>query len=119
LHPIWNLRYQAATVARKEGRSLFESNSETNTWDEERFERLLRLAASLQGSLTGSRKPPEEVPVRSKIESRAYELYLRRGAAHGRALDDWLSAEQEVLAKHGEPDPRLRVVLAFGLLKGL
>jgi len=96
-----------------------QADSETHTWDEERFERLLRLAASLQGSLTGSRKPPEEVPVRAKIESRAYEIYLRRGATHGRALDDWLSAEQEVLAKFGENDPRLRVVLAFGFLRGL
>jgi hypothetical protein len=57
--------------------------------------------------------------VRSKIESRAYEIYLRRGATHGRALDDWLSAEQEVLAHFGANDPRLRVVLAFGLLRGL
>jgi hypothetical protein len=98
---------------------VFQADSETQTWDEERFERLLRLAASLQGSLTGSRKPPQEVPVRSQIESRAYEIYLRRGATHGRALDDWLSAEQDVLEKFGENDPRLRVVLAFGFLKGL
>jgi Protein of unknown function (DUF2934) len=106
-------------LARKEGHSLFESDSETLTWDEERFERLLRLAASLQGSLPGSRQRPEDFPSRAKIESRAYEIYLRRGATHGRALDDWLSAEQEVLAKYGENDPRLRVVLAFGFLKGL
>lgn len=98
---------------------MFQSDPETHTWDEERFERLLRLAASLQGSLKGSRRPPEQVPMREKIESRAYEIYLRRGATHGRALDDWLSAEQEVLAQFGASDPRLRVVLAFGLLKGL
>jgi hypothetical protein len=98
---------------------LFASDSDTHTWDEERFDRLLRLAASLQGSLPGSRQPPEDVPVRAKIESRAYEIYMRRGATHGRALDDWLFAEQEVLAKYGENDPRLRVVLAFGFLRGL
>ena len=113
------LRFLAATVAREEGLSLLKSDSETQTWDEERFERLLRMAASLQGSLAGSRKPPAEIPVRAKIESRAYEIYLRRGATHGRALDDWLSAEQEVLAKYAEIDPKLRVVLAFGFLKGL
>ena len=98
---------------------MLNSDSETHTWDEERFERLLRLAASLQGTLPDSRKPQEEIPVRSKIESRAYEIYLRRGATHGRALDDWLSAEQEVLSHYGANDPRLRVVLAFGLLRGL
>jgi len=98
---------------------LFQSGSEAHTWDDERFERLLRMAASMQNTLTGSRKPPEAIPVRNKIESRAYELYLRRGATHGRALDDWLSAEEEVLAKYGQIDPRLRVVLAFGFLNGL
>ena len=111
--------YPAATLTWEEGRSMLQSDSETHTWDEERFERLLRLAASLQNSLEGSRKAPKETPVHARIESRAYEIYLRRGATHGRALDDWLSAEQEVLAKYGENDPRLRVVLAFGLLKGL
>ena len=98
---------------------MLESGSETHTWDEERFERLLRLVASLQGTLPDSRKPQEEIPVRSKIESRAYEIYLRRGATHGRALDDWLSAEREVLSNYGANDPRLRVVLAFGFLRGL
>ena len=98
---------------------MFQSGTETHTWDEERFERLLRMAASLQGTLAGSNKPQEPIPVRNKIESRAYEIYLRRGATHGRALDDWLSAEQEVLAKYSQIDPRLRVVLAFGFLNGL
>ena len=31
------------------------------------------------------------------IHRRAYNLYLQRGASHGRALDDWVLAEQEVL----------------------
>lgn len=106
-------------MARQEARSLLKSDSETHTWDEERFDRLLRLAASLQSSLTGSRQPPAEIPVRAKIESRAYELYLGRGADHGRALDDWLCAEREVIATYGASDPRLRVVLAFGFLRGL
>jgi hypothetical protein len=102
-----------------EADSLLQANSETQTWDEQRFERLLRLAAVLQGSLPDSSNSLEEVPVRAKIESRAYDLYLRRGASHGWALDDWLSAEREVLAKYGESNPKLRLVLAFGLLKGL
>ena len=51
---------------------------------------------------------------RAKIESRAYEIYLDRGATHGRALDDWLSAEQAVLPIWAE-----RPETALGLLKGL
>ena len=31
-----------------------------------------------------------------RIQERAYELYLKRGCQDGFALDDWLTAEQEV-----------------------
>jgi hypothetical protein len=30
------------------------------------------------------------------IERRAYELYQRRGGGHGRDVEDWLTAEQEL-----------------------
>lgn len=33
----------------------------------------------------------------ARIAHRAYELYVDRGYRHGRALDDWLEAEQEIL----------------------
>lgn len=36
---------------------------------------------------------------REQIAHRAYELYIARGGADGRALDDWLAAERE-LADH-------------------
>ena len=32
-----------------------------------------------------------------RIASRAYELFERRGKAHGHDVDDWLKAENEVL----------------------
>src|SRR5688572_1792546 len=35
--------------------------------------------------------------VHSRIRSRAYELYLERGAMHGKDLDDWLAAKAEVI----------------------
>jgi hypothetical protein len=35
-------------------------------------------------------------PTRDLIARRAYELFLARGAQHGRHLDDWLSAEREL-----------------------
>jgi hypothetical protein len=35
-------------------------------------------------------------PMAEAISSRAYELYLERGAADGHDLDDWLRAEREL-----------------------
>ena len=33
-----------------------------------------------------------------RIAKRAYELYLERGCREGCALEDWVDAEQEILA---------------------
>ncbi|MFN3478876.1 MAG: DUF2934 domain-containing protein [Thermodesulfovibrionales bacterium] len=38
--------------------------------------------------------------LQEEIAKVAYELYLRRGCAHGHDLDDWLEAERIVLARH-------------------
>ncbi|HMS86262.1 MAG TPA: DUF2934 domain-containing protein [Nitrospira sp.] len=35
--------------------------------------------------------------LQARITSRAHELYVDRGYREGRALDDWLEAEREVL----------------------
>ncbi len=58
----------------------------------------------------GTDEPPAEVPAapqsagdttaaaapdRERIEARAYELYLARGAGDGDAMEDWLAAERE------------------------
>ena len=40
---------------------------------------------------------PIEVILEHEIRIRAYDLYTERGARDGRALDDWLQAEYEVL----------------------
>lgn len=37
--------------------------------------------------------------VERKIQFRAYEMYEQRGRADGRALDDWLQAEDEILGQ--------------------
>ncbi|NLP02246.1 MAG: DUF2934 domain-containing protein [Fibrobacter sp.] len=56
-----------------------------------------------------------EVDIRSKIEKRAYELFLARGARHGYHMQDWEQAEKEVMAeinaqqktqKKAEPEPK-------------
>ncbi|MCI0387336.1 MAG: DUF2934 domain-containing protein [Acidobacteria bacterium] len=36
--------------------------------------------------------------MREKIALRAYEIYQQRGGEPGRELDDWLQAENEILA---------------------
>jgi hypothetical protein len=36
--------------------------------------------------------------VRERISRRAYELYENRGGEHGREVEDWLEAENEVLS---------------------
>lgn len=39
-------------------------------------------------------------PSHDRIAIRAYEIYIMRGAYHGRDLDDWLQAERELIAKN-------------------
>jgi hypothetical protein len=36
--------------------------------------------------------------IRERVSFRAYELYESRGADHGRDLEDWTKAENEVLS---------------------
>ena len=37
-----------------------------------------------------------------EIRQRAYEIYIERGAADGCDVDDWLQAERERHANHGD-----------------
>jgi len=36
------------------------------------------------------------VEIDERIRSKAYELYLKRGAYHGNDMEDWFKAEREV-----------------------
>jgi hypothetical protein len=47
-------------------------------------------------STAGSNANPR-VNLEEKIRVRAFELFQHRGCEHGRALDDWLQAEAELL----------------------
>ncbi|MEW6213538.1 MAG: DUF2934 domain-containing protein [Acidobacteriota bacterium] len=40
----------------------------------------------------------DEDAIRDLVSIRAYELFTGRGGEHGRDIDDWLRAEQEVFA---------------------
>jgi hypothetical protein len=39
---------------------------------------------------------PAASPTHEAIATRAYELFLQRGADHGQDFDDWLAAEREL-----------------------
>jgi hypothetical protein len=36
-----------------------------------------------------------------EIAKRAYQLFIARGAEHGRDIDDWLRAKEELLSSNG------------------
>lgn len=37
-----------------------------------------------------------DTTMKTRIEERAFELFLERGGTHGYAMDDWIRAEQEL-----------------------
>ena len=45
---------------------------------------------------TENRKNTTSPDVLTKIQKRAFELYLKRGASHGNDMKDWLEAERQV-----------------------
>ena len=53
------------------------------------------VAAGTMGQTTDRAPYPELEVVQEQIRTRAYLRYLERGGAHGRALEDWLRAEEE------------------------
>ena len=47
-------------------------------------------------------------PTREEIELRAHQIYVERGGAHGREVEDWLQAERELLGKYGKTGPKAK-----------
>jgi len=41
---------------------------------------------------------PPRLPDDKEIATRAYQLFIARGGEHGRDIDDWLLAKQELLS---------------------
>jgi Protein of unknown function (DUF2934) len=50
-----------------------------------------------------AKNAPLEPLLEKEVQVRAYELYEQRGKGHGFALQDWLEAEAEVLARFSNP----------------
>lgn len=57
------------------------------------------VPAKLPNSSSSVSKPET---LEEEIRRRAYELYERRGRTPGRESEDWLVAEQEVVARYQE-----------------
>jgi len=53
------------------------------------------------GSMTesGMDGPSVNGDIQTRIAERAYELHRHRGGHHGQDVDDWLTAEREVLSE--------------------
>jgi len=50
---------------------------------------------------TGQAAKPVRWPTEAEIRVCAYAIYQQRGCAPGRALDDWLQAERDLLSECG------------------
>jgi hypothetical protein len=50
-----------------------------------------------------AKNEPLESLLEKEVQVRAYELYGQRGKGHGFALQDWLAAEAEILARFSSP----------------
>jgi hypothetical protein len=46
----------------------------------------------------------KRIPSREAIERRAYEIYVERGSMEGHDVEDWLAAEEELMARAEEAD---------------
>jgi hypothetical protein len=44
---------------------------------------------------------PTGLKTQDRIARRAYELYVQRGRQEGKALEDWLQAEQQLVSAAG------------------
>jgi Protein of unknown function (DUF2934) len=66
--------------------------------NEGEFERLLALAAAFSRSQKKA-LATNALPAYDDIALRAYLLYIDRGRADGRDLEDWLKAERELSSK--------------------
>jgi hypothetical protein len=52
---------------------------------------------------------PKRDPIREAIAARAYELFLERGGLHGYDMEDWLTAEDELMDRRQSDGSRRRM----------
>ncbi|NOS79871.1 MAG: DUF2934 domain-containing protein [Nitrospira sp.] len=56
------------------------------------------IPAQTAGTHTAS---PNSLKTQDRIARRAYELYVQRGRQEGKALEDWLQAERQLVSAAG------------------
>ena len=66
---------------------------------------MAKMRKKAEGAPKTAGDPTAGNPDRERVAMRAYELYLARGGGDGRAMDDWLLAEHELLINSGSPTP--------------
>jgi Protein of unknown function (DUF2934) len=58
-----------------------------------------------------------DATLRNKIEKRAYEIFLHRGAQPGHHFDDWVKAEKEITAEMSKDKGQAQKKPAFAAKK--
>ncbi len=53
-----------------------------------------------------SLKDADYKPSPAEVQRRAFELFMQRGCAHGRDLEDWYEAERQLRRQEGKEPPR-------------
>jgi Protein of unknown function (DUF2934) len=64
-----------------------------------------------------SEDKPLDTMLEYTIRNRAYDLYLQRGSKNGRALEDWLDAEQEVLRDCQSPSTWASILVVKAIIR--
>jgi hypothetical protein len=77
--------------------STIRSTSTPTTGQTPQTARPAQTGQTFQAASGTSRVP------RERVAQRAYEKWLKRGCTHGNDLQDWVEAEQELLAEQGRP----------------
>jgi hypothetical protein len=69
---------------------------------------MAKIRKKAEGAPTTAGDTTAANPDRERVATRAYELYLARGGGDGRAMEDWLLAERELLTNSASPTPPRR-----------
>ena len=75
----------------------------TTSQDRQTKKSRIQVKEALKGPVPvrepGERPAHSQDVLRTRIERRAYELYVERGCREGCALEDWFDAEREILGR--------------------
>jgi hypothetical protein len=66
--------------------------------------RVSKKVLQMPEATNGNGSNSADTELQDQIRLRAYELYAQRGFTNGHSDEDWLQAEREVLARHGQQE---------------